>query len=304
MCPFASFQRDGHMQRDVPKGRANYEPNSLAEANEAAGPRECPVSGFGSFAEPVSESKQRVRAASFADHYSQARLFYGSMLPPEQAHIASAFTFELSKVEREVIRTRMLANLRNVDESLAKRVAAGLAMPLPAAAKPAAEVKDLGSSPKLSIIGNMHKTLQGRVLGALIHDGSDGAVLHKLRETVTKAGGVFKLVAPKVGSVELKGGSEIKPDGQLAGTPSIVFDAVALVLSSEGVKALLADATAVQFVMDAFGHLKEIGHTPEAQPLLDKAGVQPDGGVVPLDRWLEAAAARYFEREAKVRPLA
>ena len=32
----------------------------------------------------------------------------------------------------------------------------------------------------------------------------------------------------------------------------------------------------MQFVMDAFGHLKAIGHTPEAQPLLDKAGVVPD----------------------------
>ncbi len=28
-CPFANFQRDGHMQMMVPKGRANYEPNSI-----------------------------------------------------------------------------------------------------------------------------------------------------------------------------------------------------------------------------------------------------------------------------------
>ena len=32
-----NFQRDGQMQMPVPKGRANYEPNSLAEAGEAAG---------------------------------------------------------------------------------------------------------------------------------------------------------------------------------------------------------------------------------------------------------------------------
>ena len=35
---------------------------------------------------------------------------------------------------------------------------------------------------------------------------------------------------------------------------------------------LLKEAAAVQFVMDAFGHLKAIGHSAAAKPLLDKAG--------------------------------
>ena len=41
-----NFQRDGQMQMNVPKGRANYEPNSLAAHGEEGGPRECPVTGF------------------------------------------------------------------------------------------------------------------------------------------------------------------------------------------------------------------------------------------------------------------
>jgi catalase len=304
-CPFANFQRDGQMQFEVPKGRANYEPNSLAEAKEAAGPRECPAQGFSSFAEPVAETKLRVRPASFADHYSQARLFFRSLAAPEQAHVASSFVFELSKVEREAIRLRMLSNLRNVDDSLAKRVADGLAMPLPAASKPAAPVQDLELSPKLRIVGNMKKTLEGRSVGVLIHDGSDGAAIAKLREQVTQAGAVLKLVAPKVGAVKLKDGSEVKADGQLAGTPSIVFDAVALVLSREAATALAREAAAVQFVMDAFGHLKAIGHTPEAQPLLDRAGVEKDAGVVSLaNGFITAAMQRFFDREPKLRLLA
>jgi catalase len=289
----------------VPKGRANYEPNSWSDAKEEAGPRECPVSGFQSFAEPVADSKQRIRPQSFADHYSQARLFFRSQLPPEQAHIATAFVFELSKVEREDIRTRMLANLRNVDESLAKRVATGLAMPLPAASTPAAEVQDLKPSPKLSIAANMEKTLNGRVVGALIHEGSDGAAITQLRAAVTGAGGVLKLVAPKVGSVKLKDGSEVKADGQLQGSPSVIFDAVAIILSAEGTKALLKEAAAVQFVMDAFGHLKAIGYTAEAQPLLDKAGVEKDAGIVSIENgFVQAAMQRFFDREPKVRMLA
>jgi catalase len=306
-CPFQNFQRDGHMQTAVPKGRANYEPNSLGDAGEDAGPRECPVSspGFVSFAEPVDGEKLRVRAASFADHYSQARLFYRSLHPAEQAHVASAFVFELSKVQLQAVRDRMVANLRNVDDALAKRVAAGIGMALPKASKPAVPVQDLELSPKLRIIGNMRDTLEGRAVGVLIADGSDGAVIEQLKRAVKKAGGLTKLIAPKVGAVVLADGTEIAADGQLAGTPSVTVDAIALVLSSEATATLLSDSAAVQFVMDAYAHLKAIGFGDDAKPLLTKAGVAPGAGVVPLaNGFVQAAARRYFEREPHVRALA
>ena len=47
-------------------------------------------------------------------------------------------------------------------------------------------------------------------------------------------------------------------DGQLAGTPSVVFDAIAVVLSDAGAAALGKEAAAIDFVRDAFGHLKAI----------------------------------------------
>ena len=68
---------------------------------------------------------------------------------------------------------------------------------------------------------------------------------------------------------------------------------------------LLKEGAAVQFAMDAFGHLKAIAHTKEAQPLLDKAGVVPYEGVMELGSGFVAAAAkRFYEREASVRTLA
>ncbi|RZJ38126.1 MAG: catalase, partial [Brevundimonas sp.] len=97
-CPFQNMQRDGQMQMQVPKGRANYEPNSLSQAGEDGGPREDPKGGFRSFEQPVEGTKVRIRAETFADHYSQARLFFQSQTEPEQAHLASALVFELSKV--------------------------------------------------------------------------------------------------------------------------------------------------------------------------------------------------------------
>ena len=123
-CPFANQQRDGHMQMLIPKGRVNYEPSSLA----ADSARESPASGFRSAALGESGERGRIRSETFADHYSQARLFFRSQTAPEQAHLASALVFELSKVETPHIREAMVGHLLNIDPDLGRRVADGLAL--------------------------------------------------------------------------------------------------------------------------------------------------------------------------------
>ena len=307
-CPFANMQRDGMMQTMVFEGRANYEPNSLDEAGEERGPRP-PSTGFVSISEVpadamVDEGKVRRRAASFADHYSQARLFYRSQEPIEQAHIASAFTFELSKVTLDHVRRRMVANLGNVDEDLARRVAAGIGIDVPTATPAAAATADLDPSKKLSIVANAKHTLEGRSVGILFADGSPAAEITKVRHAVTAAGGHAVLIAPKIRGVRTTGGA-VDADGQLAGTPSCTVDAIAVVLSKDGASALVEDSAAVQFVADAFAHLKAIGHNAAAQPLLDRAGVTADEGVTGLGKaFVSAATRRFYDREAMVRDLA
>jgi catalase len=302
-CPFSNFQRDGHMQMHVPAGRANYEPNSLAHAGEEGGPREDPHKGFKSFREPMEEGpKSRIRPASFADHYSQARLFYRSMHPVEQSHIVSAFTFELSKCEHQHIPQRMIANLRNVDEDLAARVAKAMNVDLPAASPTAVPVVDMPASPALRVVGNMKETLAGRVVGILIADGTDAGEIDAVRQAVEAAGGHPFVVAPKVGGARLSDGNKLKADGQLAGSPSVLFDAVAILLSKEAATEMTKESAAVQFVMDAYGHLKAIGCSAGAQPLVDKAGITVDDGVTGLgDAFIVAARKRFFDRESKVR---
>ncbi|HEY4587044.1 MAG TPA: catalase [Brevundimonas sp.] len=307
-CPFQNFQRDGHMQTQVPTGRANYEPNSLAQAGEDGGPRADAKGGFTSFREPVEKEKVRLRSETFADHYSQPRMFFASLAAPEQAHLASAIVFELSKVSLEHVRNRVMGNLRNVDEDLAKRVADGLGMALPDKTPAAAEPIDLEPSPAVRLIGKYPDSLKGRKVGVLVTDGADGAVVKAVQDAAKAAGAAVEIIAPKRGGAKLKDGSMLKADHQLAGAPSVLFDAVALVLSADGCQQLLTEGAAVDFAKDAFGHLKAIGHTPEAQPLLDKAGVEADAGVVDLlngaDAFIKPAATRQWDREPKVRTLA
>jgi len=307
-CPFQNFQRDGQMQTYLPQGRANYEPNSLGEAGEIEGPREDPRGGFRTAAVPLDGAKVRLRAESFADHYTQARLFFRSQTEIEQAHLASALVFELSKCAFEHVRERVLGNLQNVDAELARRVADGLNMPLPAIAPAAVEPQDMDLSPALRIVGKYPETLLGRAVGILVTDGADGAVVAAVRKAVEAEGASVKIVAPKVGGVTLKGGKALAADGQLAGTPSVLFDAVAVVVSADGCAQLMNDSAAIDFVHNAFVHLKAIGATAEAQPLLDKAGVVPDDGVVDLGQGARAllppARTRQWAREPGVRLLA
>ncbi len=301
-CPFANMMRDGMMQTQVPRGRANYEPNSLDEAGEDPGPR-ASDQGFMTAPQKLAGEKRRIRAESFGDHYSQARLFWRSQTGNEQAHIASAYVFELSKVALPHVRARVVGHLRHIDEELAERVATGLGIELPEAPETFREPIDIAPSDALSIQKNWVETLKGRKLGILIAPGSDKAELDGLVQAVREAGGTPFIIAPKVGGVALDGG-RVEADGQLAGSPSVLFDAVALVLTEEAAQKLAKDGAAVGFVLDAFGHLKAIGHTPGAQPLLDRAGIEADEGVVDLAALPEAAARRYWAREPGVRDLA
>jgi catalase len=304
-CPFAHFQQDGHMAMRNPVGRVNYQPNSWG-----VGPRESPERGHRSFPEEIAGTKQRIRSETFADHYSQARLFFISQTRPEQDHIVAALTFELSKCEVPAIRERMVAHLLNIHSELASKVAAGLGLkklPNPAeAAMPTRE--DLKPSPALSIIKNGPNRFEGRKLGILVTDGTDASLLNALQAAVKNAGALTEIIAPVVGGVKASDGSWIEAQQMIDGGPSVLYDAVAVLPSDAGTDTLLQHAPARDFVADAFQHCKFIGHSAAAQPLLDKAGVQPDAGVVPLggkrdiDTFLRTLGAlRLWDREPKVK---
>ncbi|WEZ85072.1 catalase C [Rhizobium sp. 32-5/1] len=297
-CPFAHFQQDGHMAMRNPSGRVNYQPNSWGE-----GPREDPVRGYRHFEAEEQGPKVRLRPESFADHYSQARQFFHSQTSPEQRHIAAALTFELSRVETPAIRERMVAHLLNIDETLAKTVAEKLGITtMPEPADAAVQPRDdLDPSPALSIIKRGPKSFEGRKLGILITDGVDGDMLQGLMKAVTKAKAQFELIAPKVGGVTDSGGEHVPAHYMIDGGPSVLFDAVAILPSKAGIADLLKEATARDFVADAFQHCKFIGYAETAMPLLEKAGIAQDldEGTIPLSR--KAGFADFVEKLGKLR---
>ena len=176
----------------VPKGRANYEPNSI----DPEGPRETPA-GLRTAPIPVEGAKVRLRSESFNDHYSQARLLYRSVTPQEQKHIGEALTFELSKVDLPEIRKRMLGHLNIIDKSLGNKVADDLGMPGEATAiKPAATPIDLDPSPALRLYGKYKPMLKGRKVGILLAAGFNPKTKDALVAAIKKEGATPAIIAP------------------------------------------------------------------------------------------------------------
>ncbi|MCT4333152.1 catalase [Paracoccus sp. YLB-12] len=302
-CPFAHLQQDGHMAMHKPQGRANYEPNSHGE-----GPRENPERGFRSYPAEEQGEKLRVRSETFADHYSQARMFYLSQTDTEKDHIADALIFELSKVEAVSIRERMVSHLVNIDIGLAEIVADGLGLnEVPVAAEPARPVIDTDLSPALSILANAPDTFSGRKLGVLVTDGIDAKVLEALKLAAEDAGATVEIVAEKVGGITSNRGQRIEADQKLDGAPSVLYDAVAVIASDEGATRLGRVHAARGWLADAHAHLKFIALSEAAQAEFWPKAVpdDPDAGVFVLsaddgaeDFLTACARMRFWDRGA------
>ena len=300
-CPVSNYQQDGHMQTNARKGRVNYEPNGWGE-----GPRAHPLEGYVSYKAPVNGDKARLRPESFNDHYSQARQFYISQTPSEQGHILNALVFELSKCEHAEIRVRMVSHLMNIDADLAHNAADQLGigqMPEPApAAQPT--MTDLKPSAALSIQSPPPDSFKGRIMGVLISDGFDGALLSALEQAVEDAGGVVRIIAPKIGGAMCSNDNLHKVTDQIEGAPSVLFDAIAIL---PGVDSLAARPSAIQFLQDAHVHCKFIGLADNASALVAVCGLSgaQDDGVHTLSDSASAQAfvtachsLRFWEREA------
>ncbi|BBO35162.1 catalase [Lacipirellula parvula] len=306
-CPWQNMQRDGHMRMRVDPSRTSYEPNSL----DMAAPREAGAAGFESFAVPTEGTKLRQRPESFADHYTQAHLFYKSMTETEQRHIVAAFAFELGKCKEVKVRTRMLGRLEHVDPELAKSVADKLGMPGQAdKIDPAVPTNfKVKPSPALSQYRDPPQTIAGKKIGLLVTDGSEARLIDALIRKTKAEKAKVELVAPKIGGITDSEGVHRDADQFLAGAPSAVFDAVCLAPSADGVKGLVKFAAAVDWLRMAFAHLKIVGYVDEAVPLFDAAHIDrnADDGLVELKNgkvtdFIEAAKRhRIWEREPKVR---
>ncbi|QHE87118.1 catalase [Hydrogenophaga sp. BPS33] len=293
LAPVHNNQRDGMHRQAIHRGRVNYEPNSLGGGCPfQAGAAQGFVSVPARIAARDEQGKVRAKPEKFADHYTQATLFYESQTPVEQAHIAAAFRFELSKVTVPAIRERMVSSLRNASEALAAQVAAGLGMrELPPAMPRVLEEPapaEVMHSPALSLKARPGDgSIKGCKVALLVADGVEGQSARQVHAALFEQGAVPRFVAPRIGAVKTADGVPIDADASLENEPGFLFDALVLPDGADGVAALSGDGHTREFILDQYRHCKPIMALPASQALLDLSDIprvlpsgDPDPGLV------------------------
>ena len=313
VAPVANNQRDGMHRQAIHRGRVAYEPNSLAGG--------CPFQagmagrGFSSFPDRMSEpDKVRGKPELFADHYSQASLFFRSQTPVEQAHIVAAFRFELSRVQTQAVRERVVSMLANVDAALANGVAIGLGIQVPPAMPKVLEIEEpeYEVSPALSLTARPGDgSLAGMRIALLVAPGVELASLQPLYATLIDRGAVPRYVGPHLGAWQAASGEAVHVDTSLEAMPAVLFDGLVIPDGSDAIDRLGRLGQALDFVKEQYRHCKPILAIGAGAALLDKTGVSAalpggsaDPGIIVVDAGGDVAAfldalarRRHYERE-------
>ena len=267
-------QRDGLHRHAIHRGRVAYEPNSLG----GGCPYQAGAAGFTSFPEPIAADKLRGKPEKFADHYTQATLFWNSQTPYEKAHIVRGFRFELTKVQVPAIRQRTLSMLRNVSDELAQRVADGLGMqlPRPMPRLAAATTPEVTASPALSLTARPGDgDIRGRKIAVLVAPGADGRSVNAMVKSLAGAGAVVRLLAACLGTVESKGDA-LEADATLETMPSVLFDAVIVPDGEGAAEELRSLGQALEFLKDQYRHCKPILILGAGEAVAAAAGIPLD----------------------------
>ncbi|MDN3351563.1 catalase [Actinomadura sp. DC4] len=299
-----NHQMDGPHQMRIPETRATYHPNSLGGG--------CPaLSGeraYTHYPAYVAGQKIRKRSGSFADHYSQATLFWNSMADWEREHIVAAFRFELGKVEHHHVREGVVDHLNHVDHDLATAVAEGIGVVPP---EKAVTDNHGRGSPALSQADSAHSPATRKV-AILVADGVNADDVETVWDGLRELGALPEILAPRDGTVRAADGAAVQVTRALPTVDSVLYDAVVVPGGTESVRTLSGDGGALYFLIEAYKHYKAIGALGEGGELLSAARVPDDGeGMVVAGRadgaFVSAlgdavAAHRHFGRETAAVP--
>jgi catalase len=276
IAPAHNNQRDGFHRQAIHHGRVSYEPNSLG----GGCPFQAGLRGFTSFPEAIDDDKLRGKPEKFADHYSQATLFWNSQAPYEKAHIIRGFRFELTKVQVPAIRERTVSMLRNVSDELARAVADGLGIALPRPMPRVAEPPrpEITSSPALSLTFRPGDGgIRGRKVAILAAPGVDAGSVTRTQAALAKAGAVVRLLAARLGGLETAKGETVEPDATFETMPSVLFDAVVVPDGDRAADELAALGHPREFLRDQFRHGKAILMLGAGERVVAAAGVPVNG---------------------------
>lgn len=246
ICPFFNNQRDGYHRQTINTSRVSYHKNSLQHNTPAEVPAH--EGGYTHFEEKITGSKVRARSDSFANHYTQARMFWLSMTSVEQQHIINAFNFELGKVQSLTIRQQVVNMFAQVCRELAKTVAQNIGVEPPD--DHIQPVQLTKTSPSLSMYRSPTMPHVTKKVGIIINVDEpckiDIAILERHGLTVEFVSHSQSIVKGKYMAHTFET------------TDAVLYDALYVVAQFEDER---SQRKAQQFIDDTYNHYKSLGFT-------------------------------------------
>ncbi|MGX1640897.1 catalase [Sphingobacterium sp. NPDC055431] len=286
-------QKDGFARMDILKGNSSYFPNSQGNG--------CPFQammkgevGYQTGKQQVDGKKVRARSNSFADHFTQARLFFHSLSTEEQTHLINAFSFELSKVNKEDIRKRELAILYQVEPALANAIGKNLGLKPSKSLDPLTVKFAKQNHPNYPIQPNKPEveksaflsmkvkddegTIASRKIAFLVDDGVSKKSVDKMRKALMKEGAMAVLVSSHVGNLRYLEGDREEVQHSYLTDSSVCFDGF-YTPAGDNIDKLGQNPDYLQFVNEGYRHCKALAFAKEAEKLIGKSFIDKDAAV-------------------------
>lgn len=272
--PIHNNNRDGAAQNFIPLNTAAYSPNTL---NQGSPKQANQTVGNGFFTTPSRTATGKfVRAISstFADVWSQPRLFYNSLIPVEQQFLINAIRFEVSHIQSEVVKSNVLIQLNRVSNDIAKRVAEVLGLPVPA---PDPKFYHDNSTAFVTIFNNSLPTIATLKVGVLASVKSSGSLSQAAAlAKAFSSEGVDTII---VGETLTTGINQTYSSADATGFDGIVVAAGAESLFTDGTSSTLFPANRpLQILTDGYRWGKPVGALGNSS-VLALAGVKTTAGV-------------------------
>lgn len=285
-------QRDGHVRHRIDADSVDYHNNSLAVNTPSETPAE--EGGRGDYPTAVEGHVTREHPSSgFHDHFSQARIFWNSMSPPERADMIRTFVYHLGKVKSRSVQQQNVDMFANVDEEMAGAIADAIGAERPNVTHvPVSE-----SSPALSIANTAYSALTQRV-GVIAGNDFAEEEVQEVLDGLTNAGAFVHVISDRLTPLRGTDGMELAVDESFITAHPALFDAY-YVLGGRGSDPGMFTDQVEEFVRNAYKSLKPIAIAPAAEDLVPMESYVNPVGVITggrdfAERFVSAVAQQRF----------
>jgi len=265
--------RDSYGKYPIESDEVHYHNNSLADNTPSETPPE--QGGYENYPGKVEGHVTREHPSdSFADYYSQARIFWNSLSAPEKQDLVESFSFHIGSVKDKGIRQKNVELWGNVDTEMATMIAENIGVDAPKT-----KHVDVDTSyASLSQLNSPHSAMTMKV-GVLLGDGFDGKEVNAVLKAFAENSVLFETISEKQGMLTGKDGTQLEVLKSFLAVDPTLYDAI-YVVGGKSPMQMKFDTNLFDFVRMHYSHMKPIGVASGAGDYIIKSELNNMDGVI------------------------